>query len=134
MSETYIPLATRNLVTQRANRLCEYCGIADAIVFAPHEPDHIVATQHGGLSILENLALACWQCNRHKGTNLASIDPHTGKREFLYNPRTDSWSDHFKFDGPKIIGISAGGRATVNLLKFNSRDRLELRARIAAVP
>ena len=49
----------------------------DGIV--PHQPDHIVAVQHGGETVSENLALACCDCNLLKGPNLASVDPVTGQ-------------------------------------------------------
>lgn len=79
----------RAKVCERAGACCEYCGMPDDVVLAPHEPDHIVATQHGGATLLENLAYTCHQCNRYKGPNLASIDPASGERTFLFNPRTD---------------------------------------------
>jgi len=36
-------------------------------------------TQHGGFDDLDNLALACIDCNLHKGPNLTVIDPETNK-------------------------------------------------------
>ena len=51
--------------------------------------EHIVARQHGGLSRLDNLALACWNCNLKKGPNLSGIDPTTGLVVALFNPRKD---------------------------------------------
>lgn len=127
MSTRRIPTAVRVKVAQRAKGCCEYCRVPDDVGFAPHEPDHVIAEQHGGQTTADNLALACWRCNRYKGTNLASIDPDTGHREFLFDPRRDRWSEHFKVEEAKIIGITAVGRATATLLRFNSRDRLEVR-------
>lgn len=49
--------------------------------------DHIVARQHGGPTVLENLALACLHCNRHKGPNIAGTDPSTGEIVRLFHPR-----------------------------------------------
>ena len=45
-----------------------------AVAFFPHEVDHVVAEKHGGTTVETNLAFTCWRCNRHKGTDLASID------------------------------------------------------------
>jgi hypothetical protein len=53
----------------------------------PHQVDHIVSRKHGGLSTLENLALACVICNRYKGSDLASLDSQTGELSRLFNPR-----------------------------------------------
>ncbi len=39
---------------------------------------HIVASQHLGATTVDNLALSCPFCNRHKGPNLVGIDPASG--------------------------------------------------------
>lgn len=90
----------------------------------PYEVDHIVAQKHGGLTQPENLALACTLCNKHKGTDLASIDPVTGEMVPLYHPRRDHWSDHFRLNGSEIVGLTGVGRATARLLQLNRPERL----------
>jgi hypothetical protein len=127
MSSQWIPAGLRAEVRQRARGRCEYCWVQEEDVWAPHEPDHIIAEQHGGLTAAENLAYACFHCNRHKGTNLASVDPESGQPVFLFQPRRDVWSDHFQIDGARIIGLTAAGRTTSALLKFNAPERLESR-------
>jgi 5-methylcytosine-specific restriction endonuclease McrA len=77
MSER-VGAALRRAVIQRADSCCEYCGMPDDVLRLPHEPDHIIPTQHGGQTVLENLAYTCFRCNRFKGPNLASIDPQSG--------------------------------------------------------
>ncbi len=66
VSETYIPIALRRLVKQRANQMCEYCVISSENALFPHEIDHIIPEKHGGQTSADNLALTCWRCNRHK--------------------------------------------------------------------
>ena len=127
MSSQWIPAGLRAEVRQRARGRCEYCGVQEEDVWAPHEPDHIIAEQHGGRTAAENLAYACFHCNRHKGTNLASVDPESGQPVFLFQPRRNVWSDHFQIDGARIIGLTAAGRTTSALLKFNAPERLESR-------
>jgi len=97
-------------------------------VFEPHEADHIVARQHTGSAILENLAFACWDCNRRKGPNLSSVDPDTGEVVRLFDPRRSRWSEHFRLDGFRITGLTTIGRATVSLLRLNSPERLAVRS------
>jgi hypothetical protein len=46
----------------------------------------------------------------------------------LFDPRRDRWSEHFKFDGSRIVGLTAVGRTTARVLQMNSDDRVELRA------
>jgi hypothetical protein len=41
MSLTYIPVALRRLVEERALFRCEYCLLLDGLMFYPHEIDHI---------------------------------------------------------------------------------------------
>jgi hypothetical protein len=81
-----------------------------------HEIDHVIAAKHGGTTDLENFAYACAQCNRLKGSDIATLDPHTGQVEPLFNPRRQLWHEHFRLDGPVIVPLSSTGRATERLL------------------
>ncbi len=129
MSE-YVNAALRRLVVERANHRCEYCGVPDTATFVPHEPDHVVAHQHGGTTTADNLAYACFECNRYKGPNLSSIDPVTGTVATLYSPRMQSWRDHFRWNGATIEPLTATGRATVFLLRLNDEERTAFRANL----
>lgn len=126
MSE-YVPRELRTRVLVRAGQRCEYCLLPQALTFLPHECDHVIAIKHGGETSASNLALACVTCNVQKGTDLASIDPETGKIVRLFNPRRDRWTRHFRLDGAYILPLTATGRVTEFLLKFNREDRLETR-------
>ncbi|OQW86515.1 MAG: restriction endonuclease [Thiotrichaceae bacterium IS1] len=79
MSTTYIPVELRRLVYERARGCCEYCLIPETVVLVSHQIDHIIAEKHGGLTEADNLALSCAVCNKHKGSDLASIDPDTNQ-------------------------------------------------------
>lgn len=106
-------------VRDRAGNCCEYCRMPQG-VYRPRFPiDHVIAVQHGGLTQLENLAEACLRCNLAKGPNLAAIDPKTKKMVRLYHPRRDRWSRHFRWYGPRLLGKTAIGRATIGLLQIN---------------
>ena len=118
----------RESVRRRAEERCEYCGLSQAAEpFFTFHIEHIIARQHGGGDEEENLALACYHCNCHKGTNLSAIDPLTGEVVPLFHPRTQHWPEHFTQSGAIIEGRSAIGRATVSLLRMNSPDRRRLR-------
>ena len=45
----------------------------------------------------------------------------------LFNPRTDRWADHFRWDGYTVVGITVLGRATVAALALNHPRRLLIR-------
>jgi len=130
VSLTYIPVALRRLVEERANRLCEYCLLPADVTFFPHEIDHVIAEKHGGETNADNLAFTCWRCNRHKGSDLGSFDPQTGAFSFLFNPRTQQWDKHFKFEELQIVGLTSEGRTTARLLQLNSDERLAERQRL----
>jgi len=121
---TYIPEAMRRAVIQRAQGKCEYCQLHQDDSVKQHEIDHIDAEKHGGTTTLENLCYCCFDCNRHKGSDLASIDPDTGQKVFLYHPRQNQWSDHFKVEGASVIPNTQVGRVTVFLLQMNAPERL----------
>jgi hypothetical protein len=70
-----IPDNLRHLIVERAGNRCEYCLLPQWAAWHTHEPDHIIATQHGGETEENNLALACKRCNRNKGPNIGSLVP-----------------------------------------------------------
>ena len=125
-----VPAPLRLAVRQRAQGRCEYCLIHEEDFLFAHEPDHIIATQHGGPTTEENLALACADCNRRKGPNLSSVDPDSNAIVRLFHPRRDRWAEHFALDGQRIVGLTPAGRATVFLLQLNSDERTRMRRRL----
>ncbi len=133
MSQTYVPSALRQLITERANGRCEYCKIDQDDVLITHQPDHIIAEQHGGGTEESNIALACIDCNRYKGPNIASIDPVSQTLTPLFNPRAQIWSDHFSLDDGYINGLTAIGRVTTKILRLNDYQRVQIRQDLAAI-
>lgn len=132
MSQTSVPAALRRLVRERANDCCEYCLIPEAVTFAAHCIDHVIAEKHGGATDADNLACSCTLCNLHKGTDLTSIDPDTGMIVPLFNPRRDNWADHFRVAENRIEALSPIGRVTVRLLQFNLIHRIAERKQLIA--
>ena len=125
---THISNRLRKLVIRRANQRCEYCLLhQDDEPIYPHEVDDIIAEKHSGLTQADNLAYACFYCNRFKGSDLASIDPLTDEITPLFNPRTHVWNDHFVLDEAIIVPLTAVGRVTVALLKMNRPRFIERR-------
>lgn len=106
MIQPRIPAALRTAVRERAGNRCEYCRMPETGTFFPHEPDHVIAIQYRGQTEIENLALACLQCNRLKGPNIASVDPETKRIVPLFHPRTAPWFEHFRAEGGRIIPLT----------------------------
>jgi hypothetical protein len=120
----------RRLVHERAYDCCEYCRVGQADDFLTQEIDHIIAHKHGGETAAENLCQACFHCNRHKGSDVASVDPESGEVVPLYHPRRHDWHMHFRLVGAEIEPLTANGRATVRLLKLNALERVEERSEL----
>jgi 5-methylcytosine-specific restriction endonuclease McrA len=131
VSSTYVPAALRRRVQERAAGNCEYCLLSEDDAYFSHEPDHIIADKHGGETSLENLCWACFDCNRFKGSDIASRDPLNGDLVPLFNPRVDDWHKHFKVQRGTIRALTPIGRATERLLKFNLYERVEVRETLA---
>lgn len=109
---------------ERAGFTCEYCRIREADCVLDLQIEHIIAEKHGGASVIENLAASCVFCNRHKGSDIASISRTTGQVVRLFNPRSDQWNAHFQISGALITAITEVGEATARLLRFNDDSRV----------
>ncbi|MBW3540861.1 MAG: HNH endonuclease [Planctomycetes bacterium] len=123
--------ATRRAVRRRADHRCEYCRLhQDQSPLAALQIEHVRARKHGGTDDLENLALACIDCNLHKGSDVAGYDPATDTLTELFHPRRHVWDEHFEWRGVFIVGKTAIGRTTVQLLNLNSDEQLQLRVEL----
>lgn len=116
-------------VWERAKNRCEYCQMLQSLDAMTFEVDHIIPRKAGGPTTAENLALACYSCNKHKGPNLASIDPEGDSETAvqLFHPRKDDWSAHFQWAHAELTAKTATGRATLSMLQINSPLRVEHR-------
>ena len=125
-----IPERLRLQVIERARERCEYCQTQQVIVVAM-EIDHIIPEVAGGETSLDNLCLACILCNGSKRDFQMGTDPETGKEIPLFNPRTQTWRDHFQWhdDGLIIIGLTSTGRATITRLRMNREALVNARRR-----
>lgn len=120
--------SVRQRVRERAGNRCEYCRLPqDEGAAIRFHIEHIRSRQHGGSDDLENLALACPNCNWAKGPNMTAIDPESDILLPLFNPRLDRWLDHFALKSLEIVGLTSIGRATARLLRMNDPPRIELR-------
>ena len=126
-------VAIRQYVRGRAGNRCEYCRLPQtAAEYLTFHVEHILAQQHLSDDSIHNLALACPDCNRHKGPNLTTLHPETLTIVRLFHPRTDTWAEHFEFDGAILVGRTPIGMATVRLLRMNDVERVEIRAELIA--
>lgn len=121
MAET-ISKSRRDRIAAEAHHRCGYCLTGQRISGAQMHVEHIIPRARGGESQESNLWLSCAWCNSFKGTQIEAIDPATGTKIALFNPRSQRWFQHFDWDsgGTRIIGLTPTGRATVEALRLNN--------------
>jgi len=124
-----IPDSIRRQVYQRAHHLCEYCHASEQWQYVRFTVDHVIPLSQGGANTPDNLALACFHCNRRKSDRIMAVDPSSGEEVPLFNPRRDVWSKHFIWsrDGLLIMGLTLAGRATVATLALNRTWAVNIR-------
>jgi HNH endonuclease len=114
-----IPASLRRLVIQRAGNRCEYCGLSQLGQAATFHIDHVIPAVADGSTTVDNLALACVSCSLYKGARQDMEDPETRETVTIFNPRQQTWKEHFSWRGVEVVGLTAVGRANVNALKLN---------------
>jgi hypothetical protein len=122
VSEGYIPEDVRARVRSQAGERCGYCLSPQRLVLGLLEIEHLIPSARGGSDEEENLWLGCRLCNGYKGAHTDALDPVTGTRVPLFNPRRQRWSEHFSWseDGTRVLGRTPCGRATVIALQLNN--------------
>ena len=82
---------------------------------------------------MSNLAWSCPHCNLRKSNKIEAFDIVSEGRASLFHPRTQSWSEHFVWDGFEVEGLTPTGRATISALDLNAPRRLTIRRAEAAL-
>jgi hypothetical protein len=126
-----VPGTVRALVLARAAGRCEYCRTRGWLLTLDHVVPRAVwksAARSGQPAPPchpddpTNLVAACFACNLAKWKATTGHDPLTGRIERLFNPRQDTWEDHFAWaddDGIELVGTTPIGRATITRLRLN---------------
>ena len=124
MSSQYIPVALRLRVAESARFRCGYCLTSQHVIGPLLEIEHLIPESKGGTSDEDNLFLACPRCNSHKGNRIEAVDPESLVTVPLFNPRAESWDEHFEWTEVDTIirGKTSKGRATIAALNMNHPD------------
>jgi hypothetical protein len=62
-----------------------------------------------------------------------TLDPRSGANDELirlFNPRTDTWSQHFQIQAWRINGLTPVGRTTAYVFNMNRPDRVRVRIKL----
>lgn len=135
MARRYLTAEERHLIIERAQKRCEYCQSPMNYATQSFVFEHIVPVSRGGLTALDNMALACGGCNGHKYTKIESPDPVSGQIVPLFNPRQQKWQDHFGWneDYSYLVGLTPTGRATAEALKMNRTGIVNIRQLLVTI-
>ena len=115
------------MVIARSGHRCEYCRVLAYLACFDFHVDHIIGVQHGGPTILDNLAHTCSPCNWKKGPNISTILAFGGALIPLFNPRTQNWFDHFEALNGVLRPLTIIGDGTIKLLELNQPYKIEER-------
>jgi hypothetical protein len=106
-------------VVLRAGHRCEYCQLSQFGQEATFHLDHVIPRAAGGPTTADNLALVCVSCSLRKWAKQKGTDPDSGEEVPLFNPRTQAWADHFRWEGERVVPLTPTGRATLATLAMN---------------
>jgi hypothetical protein len=122
LNRYYISQELKGRIIAVAGNRCGYCHLSQDLLPIRLTIEHITPRSAGGSSEENNLWLSCSTCNNYKGSQIKAVDPRSGRRVKLFNPRTQRWSRHFRWseDGMIIVGKTAADRTTVEALQLNN--------------
>jgi hypothetical protein len=113
--------ALRGRVRRRARGFCKYCRCCSELTGHEFTLDHAIPASRGGATSFDNLTWCWFWCNNYKQAQVEALDERTGRIVALFNPRTNRWSDHFRWSlgGTRIAARTAVGRVTIKTLWLN---------------
>ena len=131
MSRKFSP-EIQEKVRHRADYLCEYCHTNERWQYVHFTIDHVLPNDDNAL---ENLALACFHCNRRKSDKINILDEASNEIISIFNPRFHSWREHFEWSADKIsiLPKTKIGEVTLELLQLNRTRILLIRQADVAV-
>jgi len=117
------------LVRQRANCACEYCGTSEVDSGGLLTVDHFRPRTRGGNDDLENLLYCCYRCNLYKG----DYWPEQPGDIALWNPRIEPMQAHLLLlaDG-NLYPVTPTGEVTLERLRLNRPQLVARRLRLRA--
>ena len=106
----------REIVKQRANYVCEYCGVSEIDVGGELTLDHYHPISKGGNDSLENLLYCCPRCNQYK----LNYWPEKPEDLPLWQPRREPFHLHFAaLEDGTLLPLTPIGEFTLLRLRLN---------------
>ncbi len=117
---------TRLSVRQRANFVCEFCGVSETDTAGELTVDHFHPKTRGGTDDLTNLLYCCVRCNQYK----ADYWSDAADAPRLWNPRQETLDVHLLTlaDGT-LYPVTPTGEFTCHRLRLNRAPLVAYRLR-----
>lgn len=106
----------KQVVRQRANYACEYCGVTEQNAGGELTVDHYRPQSKGGGDELENLVCCCSRCNLYKSDFWVEqpLEPS------LWNPRLEPAENHFwQAEDGRLHALTEKGGLSIRILNLN---------------
>lgn len=120
--------ANFELVRQRFQRACGYCGVSEVSSGGILTIDHYQPRSYGGSNELDNLIYACYKCNQYKHEFWPNRE-QLARQQRVLHPLLDDFSLHFQLK--EQVGIldplTPTGRFHINLLHLNRPQLVKYR-------
>ena len=114
---------TRQLVRQRFNFCCGYCGVREVDVGAELTVDHFQPRARGGSNEVSNLVYCCHACNEFK-SNYWQTEPDLR----ILHPLHDDLAVHFVEQAEGLlVALTDTGQVTIEVLHLNRKELISHR-------
>jgi hypothetical protein len=129
MTSAGVSIEVRQRIMALYGGRCAYCRSPLFLLPGTEHIEHIVPRSVGGATDDSNLCLSCPRCNLRKSDRTTAWDRVTRRSVALFHPQRQQWNKHFRWNakGTRIIGLTASGRATERLLRFNDEEFIRAR-------
>lgn len=109
-----------DIVRQRYEFRCGYCGVSEADTGGALTVDHFRPVSAGGDDADNNLVYACFKCNQYKGNFRPSAEDERNGHRVLH-PRNDRIEEHTRLDDRTglLEGLTETGCFHIVLLQLN---------------
>lgn len=115
---------TRQIVRERAQFACEFCGVTEDDAGGMLTIDHFQPKTKGGDDSIENLLYCCMRCNLYK----SNYWPESNDEIHLWNPRREPASKHFLLlDDGTLHALTPTGKITLQRLRLNRTPLISYR-------
>ena len=109
-----------DIVRQRYEFRCGYCGVSEADTGGALTVDHFRPVSAGGGNSDKNLVYACFKCNQYEGNFVPNVEDERNGHRVLH-PKNDGIDEHTRLNDSTglLEGLTETGCFHIALLQLN---------------